>query len=191
MPRWADDFFLHVLPDACVNILFNVADTRIAAITALQVTHEVLNLGKTFHYTGVQLLPGVWQGNRDEIFDTFVDTPYSGSLPLIETSGNLSASDFPANQLVLSELVRRLVHEKQIVANTVIEKILASIPDIRTVADMAVIAGISPRHLQRADQAGDGSCSARPVKDTALATLVQGALPGAIRRPVALYSLVS
>ena len=61
------DFFLHAMPDACVNILFNQADTRIAGVTALRTTHEVLNLGRSFHYVGIQLLPGVWQGNPHEI----------------------------------------------------------------------------------------------------------------------------
>ncbi|MFN9114970.1 MAG: DUF6597 domain-containing transcriptional factor, partial [Bacteroidota bacterium] len=35
----ADDFCLHAMPDACVNILFNQADTDIAGITALRTTY--------------------------------------------------------------------------------------------------------------------------------------------------------
>ena len=37
-----EEFCLHALPDACVNILFNQSDTRIAGITALRTTYEVL-----------------------------------------------------------------------------------------------------------------------------------------------------
>lgn len=144
-----DDFHLHVLPDACVNILFNMMDPKIAAITALQTTYEVLNLGKTFHYVGVQLLPGVWQGNRDEIFDGFVDAPYAGSLPLTETSAKLVERDFAAKQLVLADLVRRLIDEKIVAANMVTAKILTNIDDIHTVTDMAVMTGMSARQLQR------------------------------------------
>jgi hypothetical protein len=48
-----EDFVLHALPDACVNILFDQADTRIAGLTALQTTHITLNLGRRFHYAGV------------------------------------------------------------------------------------------------------------------------------------------
>jgi hypothetical protein len=55
-----NDFCLHALPDACVNILFNQADTNIAGVTALRTTSEVLNLGRTFHYVGIQFFPGVW-----------------------------------------------------------------------------------------------------------------------------------
>ena len=144
-----DDFHLHVLPDACVNILFNVANPQIAAITALQTTYEVLNLGKSFHYVGVQLLPGVWQGNRDEIFDRFVDTPYSGSLPLIEVSAQLVGRDFAAKQSVLADLVRRLMDERVVVPNAVTAKILTNIDDIHSVTDMATMTGMSARQLQR------------------------------------------
>lgn len=145
----SDDFRLHVLPDACVNILFNLTDTKIAGITALHTTFEVLNLGKTFHYVGIQFLPGVWQGNRDEIVDSFVGTPYLGNLPLVETSNQLVALDFSAMQPIMSKLVQRLVNEKLVIANRVTEKILANVDDIHTVADMAAIAGMSARQLQR------------------------------------------
>lgn len=144
-----DDFLLHALPDACVNILFNQADTNIAGITALRTTFEVLNLGKTFHYLGIQFLPGAWQGSRQEIVDHFVGTPYLGRLPLIETSKRLAKLDFDAKQTVLSELVQWLINEELVVANHVTEKILANIEDIHTVVDMADKTNMSPRQLQR------------------------------------------
>ena len=145
----SDDFCLHVLPDACVNILFNQMDTKIAGITALRTTFEVLNLGKTFHYVGIQFLPGVWQGNSDEIVDEYVGTPYLGDLPLIAISGKLARLDFSAKQSVLSELVNWLVDEKLVVANSVTEKILTNLDDIHNVADMAAITNMSSRQLQR------------------------------------------
>jgi AraC-like DNA-binding protein len=144
-----EDFCLHALPDACVNILFNQADTNIAGVTALRTTYEVLNLGKTFHYVGIQFFPGVWQGNQEEIADSFVGTPYLGDLPLIETSNKLAKLDFLAKQSVLSELVQWLIDEKLVVTNLVTEKILTNLDDLHTVADMAAMTGMSPRQLQR------------------------------------------
>jgi AraC-like DNA-binding protein len=144
-----DDFLFHALPDACVNLLFNQLETNIAGVTALRTTFEVLNLGKNFHYVGIQFLPGVWQGNRTEIFDSFVGEPYQGSLPLVATSKQLAQLDFLAKQLVLSALVQRLVDERLVVANLVTEKILSAIDVIHTVMDMAAMTGISPRQLQR------------------------------------------
>ena len=144
-----DDFCLHALPDACVNILFNQADTNIAGVTALRTTFEVLNLGRTFHYVGIQFFPGVWQGNPEEIADRFVGTPYLGALPLIATSNQMVTLDFSAKQAVLSNLVQRLIEEKWVVSNPITEKILTHLEDIQTVTDMAAITGMSSRQLQR------------------------------------------
>lgn len=144
-----EDFLLHALPDACVNILFNQLDTRIAGITALRTTYEVLNLGKTFHYAGIQLLPGVWQGSRGEIADSFVGTPYQGDLPLVKINRNLARLEFSAKQPVMAKLVEHLTDEKVIVANPVTEKILSRLETIHTVADMATLTHMSPRQLQR------------------------------------------
>ncbi len=144
-----EDFCLHAVPDACVNILFNQIDTKIAGVTKLRTTFEVLNLGKAFHYVGIQFFPGVWQGNQEEIVDRFIGTPYLGDLPLIETGKELAKLDFFAKQSVLSELVQRLIDEKLVVTNFVTEKILTNIDDVYTVIDMAAITGMSTRQLQR------------------------------------------
>jgi AraC-like DNA-binding protein len=144
-----EDFSLHAVPDACVNILFNQVDTEIAGVTALRTTHEVLNLGKSFHYVGIQLLPGVWQGNPQEIADQFVGTPYTGELPLVDTSRHLALRGFPGKQELMTELVQQLIDANFVVRNPVTERILAKLDDIRTVADMASVACISARQLQR------------------------------------------
>jgi len=144
-----ENFCLHALPDACVNILFNQADTQIAGVTALRTTYEVLNLGTNFHYAGIQFLPGVWQGNQDETSDSFVGSPYSGNLPLIETSEKLALQDFSANQPTFAQLVHQLIEQKLVAINPVTSAILGNIDNIQTVADMAVVSNLSPRQLQR------------------------------------------
>jgi AraC-like DNA-binding protein len=144
-----DDFCLHAMPDACVNILFNQVETDIVGVTALRTTFEVLNLGKCFNYVGIQLLPGVWQGSRHELVDEFVGTPYTGELPLIATSTELAKWDFPSKQEVFSKLVTWFIDAKLVVRNSVTEKILANIDSINTVVDMAAVARLSPRQLQR------------------------------------------
>lgn len=145
----ADDFRLLAMPDACVNILFNQADTDIAGVTALRTQHEVLNLGKSFHYVGIQMLPGVWQGDPNEIADRFVGTSYGGKLPLLVTSRELAKHDFPGKLGVMSGLVRWFIDAKLVVGNPVTAKILANLDQIRSVGDMAAVAGFSPRQLQR------------------------------------------
>lgn len=145
----ADEFRFHVLPDACVNVLFNMLDTDVAAITALQTKYEVLNLGKSFHYAGIQLLPGVWRGSRDEMVDRLVDSPYEGALPLVETATILAGLDFADQQPILAGFVRRLADEKLVLPNDVTAKILANLDRIHTVADMAECTNMSARQLQR------------------------------------------
>lgn len=144
-----EDFCLHAMPDACVNILFNQVDTDIAGVTALRTTAEVLNLGRSFRYAGIQLLPGVWQGNRHEIADQFVGTPYEGELPLVSTSRALAALDFAAQQGVMSALVQRFIDARLVVRNPLTARILANIDRIHSVGDMAAFACVSPRQLQR------------------------------------------
>lgn len=144
-----DDFVLHAMPDACVNILFNQNDTRIAGVTALRTTYEELNLGKEFHYVGIQFFPGVWQGKHSETTDRFVGTPYMGDLPLVDTSNKLTQLDFSAKHSVLSELVSQLIELKLVAVNVVTEKILLNLDVINTVADMADITKMSSRQLQR------------------------------------------
>lgn len=144
-----EDFCLHAMPDACVNILFNQVDTDIAGVTALRTTAEVLNLGRSFHYAGIQLLPGVWQGNRHEIADQFVGTPYEGELPLVTTSRELAALDFAAKQGVMSALVQWFIDARLVARNPITARILSNIDRIHSVVDMAAFACVSPRQLQR------------------------------------------
>ncbi|MBP6740699.1 MAG: helix-turn-helix transcriptional regulator [Leptospiraceae bacterium] len=144
-----DNFCLHVIPDACVNILFNLMDTKIAGVTALHTSFEVLNLGRSFHYAGIQFLPGVWNGDRNEIIDTYVGSPYLGKLPLVETSIKLKPLDFSNKQPIFSELVRWFIKEEFVANNLVTEKILLNLEEIQTVEDMASVVEMSPRQLQR------------------------------------------
>ena len=145
----AEDFSLHAVPNACVNILFNQIETNIAGVTALRTTNEVLNLGKSFHYVGKQLLPGVWQGNPQEIANQFVGAPYVGELPLVATSRALASRDFSAKQELMSGLMQWFIDAKLLVSNPLTEKILAKLDAIRSVSDMALVAGLSSRQLQR------------------------------------------
>jgi AraC-like DNA-binding protein len=143
------DFLLHAMPDACVNILFNLQQTDIAGVTALRTQHEVLNLGRSFHYAGIELLPGVWRGNPHEIAHQFVGSAYAGQLPLVPMNKKLAGLDFSAMQPFMTELVDGFIDAHLVVSNPMTEKILANFNRINSVADMASLVGMSPRHLQR------------------------------------------
>jgi AraC-like DNA-binding protein len=145
-----EDLLYHALPDGCVNLLFNQVDARVAGVTALQTTSTVLNLGRSFHYVGIQLFPGVWRGSRDEIMDRYVGEPYRGTLPLLSTNERLVGLGFEDMAGVLSELVGWCVENGYVARNVLTARILARLDAIRSVADMAAAVGLSARQLQRA-----------------------------------------
>lgn len=152
----SDDYRFHALPDACTYIVFDQFDAKIAGATKLRASSRELNLGKTFHYTNIRFLPGVWQNDREQVGHGMVDSPYSGALPLTNINHRLANRDFAAQQLILTELVERLIDDKLVIANPVTEKIFQHLDEIHSVSDMATAADLSPRQLQRTLQRTTG-----------------------------------
>ncbi len=143
------DFLYHAVPDACVNLLFNQLENEVAGVTSLQTVATTLNLGTAFHYVGVQFYPGVWQGDRDEIQDRYVGAAYHGALPLVPTNRQLAGLAFEEMAPILAGLVRWCTAHGHVRANPLTASILARLDAIRSVADMAALAGLSTRQLQR------------------------------------------
>lgn len=144
-----NDFTLHAIPDACINILFNQKDTDIAGITGLKTTYVELNLGRDFDYAGIQFFPGVWQGNRNETKDRFVGSKYLGQLPLISINLKTAPLSFEDKSSIFTDLVSCLVEQNVVQPNKAVHKILANLERIHSVSEMAEIAHHSPRQLQR------------------------------------------
>ncbi|MFW8589638.1 helix-turn-helix domain-containing protein [Glaciecola sp. 2405UD65-10] len=144
-----DDFTLHAIPDACINILFNQKDTDIAGITGLKTTYTELQLGKDFDYAGIQFFPGVWHGNNSETADGFVGSKYLGKLPLIEVNIKTASLSFSDKLPIFTDLVSSLVEQNIVVQNKTVQKILSNLDYIHSVSEMAEIAHHSPRQLQR------------------------------------------
>jgi AraC-like DNA-binding protein len=144
------------VPDACVNLLFNQHDTRIAGVTQLHTSHTTLDLGRSFHYAGIQFFPGVWRGEPDESVDHYVGEPYEGSLPLVKVSEAAADLDFTGKATVFSEFVEALLDAGLVAPNPVTAAILTNLDEIHSVSDMAKVAALSPRQLQRALKATTG-----------------------------------
>lgn len=144
-----DDYRFHALPDACTYIVFDQLDARIAGVTKLRASSQELNLGRTFHYTNIRFLPGVWQSDRAQVDYGMVNSPYTGDLPLVDINQNLSKRDFAAQQLILTEFVEKLIDNKLVVTNPITEKIFQQLDEIHSVSDMAAASALSPRQLQR------------------------------------------
>lgn len=145
----AEDYRFHALPDACVYIVFDQRRTDIAGITKLRASSEEMNLGKTFHFVNIRFLPGVWQGGPGGVAHGMVDTEYAGELPLVDINLRMAELDFAEKQPILSTLVDQLIEQKLVAPNPVTEKIFSHLDDIYSVADMAEVATLSTRQLQR------------------------------------------
>ncbi len=144
-----DNFTLHAIPDACINILFNQKDTDIAGITGLKTTYIELNLGRDFDYAGIQFFPGVWQGNRNETKDSFVGSKYLGQLPLIGINVKTASLSFLDKLPIFTNLVSSLVEQSIVERNMDVKKILSNLDRIHSVSEMAEVTHYSPRQLQR------------------------------------------
>lgn len=140
------DYRFHALPDACTYLVFDQLDRNVCGVTRLRASAEELNLGRAFHFTNIRLLPGVWQGLR---VHGQIDSAYRGDLPLVDVNQRLDGLDFVAKQAVLVALVEDLQARGLVIANPVTERIFARMDDVFSVADMAEVAGLSPRQLQR------------------------------------------
>mgnify|MGYP003662856541 CR=1 FL=1 len=150
------DYRFHALPDACTYIVLDQLDPVVAGPTRLRATSEELNLGTRFHYVNIRFLPGVWQLHRAPVGYGMVETAYRGDLALLTLNQQIAGAEFAAQQSALSDFVHKLVAHELVVANPVTEKIFQRLDDIHSVADMAEIAQISARQLQRTLKATTG-----------------------------------
>jgi len=144
-----DDYRFHALPDACTYIIFDQMNPQVAGITKLQASSQELNLGRQFHFLNIRFLPGVWQNDCVPVSYGQIEDVYSGDLPLLDLNEDLSGKSFVEQQVLLCEFVENLIEQNLVIANPVTECIFNEMDDIYSVADMAEIAGLSPRQLQR------------------------------------------
>ena len=143
------DFHYHVLPDACVDIVFDLSSRRIATIMTPYTTSTTLNLGKSFRYVGIRLLPGVWRDDIANVVGGHVDVSQIGTQPIAEVYDRLCGRSSFAQQKVLVQFTKNLTAENVIAPNKYIMTILDQLDTIHTVADMAHVVKLSPRQLQR------------------------------------------
>jgi hypothetical protein len=125
-------------------------------VTLLHTTHTTLDLGRSFHYAGIQFFPGVWRGDPDDSVGHYVGEPYEGELPLVEVGRAAAGFDFEGKATVFTAFVSTLVNAGLVAPNPVTAAILTNLDDIHSVGDMAQVAALSPRQLQRALKATTG-----------------------------------
>ncbi|MEL6522872.1 MAG: helix-turn-helix domain-containing protein [Pseudomonadota bacterium] len=143
------DYQFHALPDACTYLIFDQLDVRVTGVTQLRASFEELNLGRTFHFVNIRFLPGVWQRDLAAVEHGLVNRPYTGPLALVDVNRSLIGTGFSDQQRILSALVEDLHEDGLVEPNPVTKRIFERMDDIHSVADMADVAGLSARQLQR------------------------------------------
>ena len=64
-PR-AHNFYYTILPDACIDIVFDLDDCSASIMTPCQTAWRIA-LGRRFHYVGIRLHPGAYHGDVDAV----------------------------------------------------------------------------------------------------------------------------
>ncbi len=151
-----EPFLYQALPDACVNLLLNQLDLEVAGVTALRTSALTLDLGRSFHFVGIQLWPGVWQGGPDTTVAAYVGDRYTGPLPLLETNRRMAGLGFSDQLPILTELVEACLELGCVAVHPVVSRILGRHDRIGSVEEMAAVACLSTRQLRRVLRAAMG-----------------------------------
>lgn len=144
-----EDFVYHILPDVCVDIIFDVINLNVITIMTPHTTSEELNLGRAFHYVGIRLLPGVWQNDLEQIVGGSIEVNNIGSQLSEDIYSDLRDSSFESQCETLTKITQTIHEEKLINSNPLIKDILSKLDEIDNVETMANVTGYSARQLQR------------------------------------------
>ncbi|MEM9035575.1 MAG: AraC family transcriptional regulator [Actinomycetota bacterium] len=95
-------------------------------------------------------------GRSDATVDHYVGEPYEGALSLVEVGTAAAGLDFDGRTAVFAEFAERLRDDGLLAPNPVTAAILTNLDEVRSVADMAEVAAVSARQLQRTLKATTG-----------------------------------
>ena len=138
-------FYYEVLPDGCVDIVFEAGKASTGIVMTPSKRVEVIDLGTQFHYIGIRLSVGYWTRNPEVLdkqisLSEFASTDKIAVPYQLEVDGSIAMLDTVVAHLQQAGLIR---------TNSISSQIARSIASIRSVDDMAAISGYSARQLQR------------------------------------------
>ncbi|MEV6424128.1 helix-turn-helix domain-containing protein [Streptomyces sp. NPDC051662] len=143
-----DDFRYLVLPDACVDIVFDVSHIPAfegALIMTPDVTASTLTLGRSFQYVGVRLLPGTWQRPLHDVVGHALEANALMNYDFRRTRQQLLAAMPDERASILNDMVVSLERCGLIGATPLPSNALA----YQTVEEYTRLWSVSRRHTQR------------------------------------------
>ena len=141
------DFIYTVMPDACVDIVFDVNSMTDPIIMTPHVEVESINLQKNFHYIGIRFRPGVIRGaiNIKQVIGKQQKLSDIANLH-IDGGDAFSIDEWHSN---LEEMVSVLYRNGFIGKNKFISEIVRCMQYGLSVEKIAVMMGYSSRQLRR------------------------------------------
>lgn len=144
----ADPFIYTVLPDACIDIVFDMHRVEAYVMTPATTAWQ-LNLGRTFSYTGIRLRPGAYSGDAAAVIGMSRQLDTVGGCSIQKVIARLRGADQGQLQS-FCKLTDMMVCCGEVSSpHCVVEAVIAGCIQGKTVADSATEIGLSPRHVQR------------------------------------------
>ena len=169
-----DDFHYLILPDACVDIVFDVSQVPAfegALVMTPHVTASILTLGRNFWYVGVRLLPGAWQAQLHDVVGQTLELNSLKNYDFRRTRQQLLVAALDKRLSLLEDLVVSL-EQRGVIGTTPLANIT---PSYQTVEDYIQLWGLSRRHTQRLFQKRFGYAPHDFIKITRFQqSLIQG-----------------
>ena len=143
-----DDFHYLILPDACVDIVFDLSPKPAfqgAFLMTSSTVASTINLGKNFRYAGVRLLPGVWREQPGGIMGQTLELNKLKGWDFSRTRQQLENAEPDQRHALLASLIVELEQLGVIGTAT-----LANLKSFyHTVEDYMQLWSVSRRHTQR------------------------------------------
>lgn len=146
------NFVYTVMPDACIDFVFDVAGSTSPIVMTPSVSVEVLDLGTEFHYVGIRFKPGVLTkdidvhsliGSQKELEDIL-----SRQFDLGEVSIHTTQTERQHYE-ILDTFTLKLIDSCIVERNGFIENVLRGMQYGLSVDEVADKVGYSSRQLQR------------------------------------------
>lgn len=153
------NFVYTVMPDACIDFVFDVAGSTPPIVMTPSVSVEVLDLGAEFHYIGIRFKPGVLTkdidvhsliGNQKELADVLLRQVNLDDVSISTTQTERQQYE------ILDTFTLKLIDSCIVERNDFIENVLRGMQYGLTVNEVAGKVGYSSRQLQRKVAEGTG-----------------------------------
>lgn len=142
------DFEYLVLPDGCIDIVFDLHDPptiRGALIMTPHTTATRLTLKRSFRYAGIRLYPGAWHHNPVAVIEKSRTFTEIAGISMIDVQTQLRSTTQPEEHL---EEISAILYQKGIIQpNLLIHSLLTE--EWTTIEGASRRMGYSARHIQR------------------------------------------